>query len=123
MVIRISTQRASLTTELLVAMALLIGVLAPVAYSFAAERRYARAAYQHAVAMEIVDGEMEVLAAGEWRSHLFGAHDYEVNAEAAANLPPGHFRLTIAEKKLTLEWSPDRRMPGLPVIIRQASLP
>src|SRR5207247_5331359 len=53
-----------LMVELLVAMALITGALLPLAYSLASERRLVRATYQRAVAMEIVDGEMEVLAAG-----------------------------------------------------------
>ena len=57
-------QRGSLMVELLVALAILTGVLLPLAYSFVSERRLARSAYQRAVAMEIVDGEMEVLLAG-----------------------------------------------------------
>ncbi len=57
-------ERGGLMVELLVAMALLVGALLPLAYSIASEMRYARAAYQRAVAMEIVDGELEVVAAG-----------------------------------------------------------
>jgi hypothetical protein len=98
-------QRASLLVELLVAMALLTGVLLPLAYSFASERRYARAAYQRAVAIEIVDGEIEVLASGEWRAYRNGTQDYHVNAGAATNLPPGKFLLRIGEHKVRLEWA------------------
>jgi hypothetical protein len=97
-------QRASLLVELLVAMALLTGVLLPLAYSFASERRYARAAYQRAIAMEIVDGEIEVLAAGEWRAYPNGTHEYKVNGGAATNLPPGRFLLTISNRSARLEW-------------------
>src|SRR5712691_10335712 len=86
-------QTASLMIELLVAMALLTGALLPVAYSLTSEKRYARACYQRAVAMEIVDGEMETLLAGEWRAFKSGTNEYKVNAAAAANLPPGRFLL------------------------------
>jgi hypothetical protein len=61
MVIRTQPDRArqtgALTTELLVALALLVGLLLPLAYSFVSERKLVRACYQRAVAMEIVDGE------------------------------------------------------------------
>ena len=66
------------------------------AYSFASERRLARAYYQRAVAMEIVDGEMEVLLAGEWRDFPPGTQDYRVHCGAATNLPPGRFILSVA---------------------------
>jgi len=108
-------QRAALTTELLVAMALLTGALLPFAYSFTAEKRLARSYYQRAVAMEIADGEMEVLAAGEWRSFKSGWQDYPVHAAAITNLPPGKFRLEVGNEKLRLEWQPSIQMQGGPV--------
>jgi hypothetical protein len=99
-------RHGSLLIELLVAMAILSGVVLPLAYSIAAERRYSRAVYQRAVAMEIVDGEMEVLAAGGWRVWTNGTMDYPVHALAATNLPPGKFILTSTPEKLRLEWRP-----------------
>jgi hypothetical protein len=113
---RLMYQRAFLTTELLVAMALLVGALLPVAYAIASERRLARAYYQRAVAMEIVDGEIEVLAAGEWRAFAPGAHEYQVHAGAATNLPPGRFVLTIQTGKARLEWIPAVKMHGGAVV-------
>src|SRR5258706_10214456 len=106
----------ALTTELLVAMALLTGVLLPLAYSFASEKRLARACYQRAVAMEIVDGEMEVLAAGEWHSYPVGVRDYSVHSTAATNLPPGHFLLTVETNNIRLAWEPAVPMHGGSVI-------
>ena len=97
-----SRQSAALTTELLVAMALLITALLPFAYSFAAEKRLARSYYQRAVATEIVDGEMEVLVAGEWRSFKSGWQDYSVHAAAVTNLPPGKFKLEVRPIELGL---------------------
>ena len=97
-------QRAALSIELIVATAMLLGALLPLAYSIASEKRFARAAYQHAVAMEIVDGEMETLVAGEWRAFAPGVHEYSARATAAANLPPGRFLLTVEASKVRLEW-------------------
>ena len=105
----------SLMVELLVAMALLIGVLFPLAYSFFSERRLARAYYHRAVAMEIVDGEMEALLAGQWRAFPPGTHDYRVNAGAATNLPPGRFILTVQPDKVRLRWQPALKDRGGPV--------
>ena len=108
-------QSGFLMVELLVALALVVAVLLPFAYSFAAERRLALASYQRAVAMEIVDGEMEVLAAGEWRAFPPGTHDYHVQAGAATNLPPGRFILSIQPAKLRLRWQPAIKDHGGPV--------
>jgi hypothetical protein len=105
----------ALSTELLVAMALLVAALFPLAYSFASERRLARSYYQRAVAMEIVDGEMEVLLAGEWRSYKPGVQEYHIKGSAVTNLPPGRFQLEVAKEKVRLEWLPTAQMQGGPV--------
>jgi hypothetical protein len=101
--------------ELLVAVALVIGGLFPLAYSFVSERRLARAYYHRAVAMEIVDGEMETLLAGEWRAFPPGTQDYRVHAGAATNLPPGRFILTVQPDKVRLRWQPALKDHGGPV--------
>jgi hypothetical protein len=110
-----------LLVELLVALAILAGVLLPLAYSFLSERRLMRAYYQRAVAMEIVDGEMEALLAGEWRAFSPGTHDYRVHAGAATNLPPGRFILSVQPDKLRLRWQPALKDRGGPVT-REAML-
>ena len=107
--------------ELLVAMALLTGAVLPLAYSIAAEQRFARVNYQRAVAMEIVDGELEVLAAGEWRHFSPGRHEYEVRAGAATNLPPGHLWLTLEPGKVRLQWQPDEKRHG-GAVVREVKL-
>ena len=101
--------------ELLVAVALVIGGLFPLAYSVVSERRLARAYYNRAVAMEIVDGEMEMLLAGEWRVFPPGTQDYRVHADAATNLPPGRFILTVQPDKVRLRWQPALKDRGGPV--------
>ena len=111
----------SLSIELIVAVAILLGALLPLAYSLSSEKRFARAAYQHAVAMEIVDGEMEALLAGEWRGFTPGAHEYHVRAQAARNLPPGKFLLTLDAQKLRLEWL--KQGKPVPSLVREAKLP
>jgi hypothetical protein len=95
-----------LTIELIVAVVILVGVLIPVGFSIIGDQRLARNYYTRAVAMEIVDGELEVLAAGEWRSFPSGAHPYEVRAASAKNLPPGQFTLTVDDQRVRLEWNP-----------------
>ena len=106
---------AFLMVELLVAMALVVVILLPFAYAFTGERRVALASYQRAVAMEVVDGEMEALLAGEWRAFKPGTHDYHVHAGAATNLPPGRFILTVQPDKVRLRWQPALKDHGGPV--------
>lgn len=111
-----------LMVEILVGLAIVLGTLLPLAYSFAAERRLALAEYQRAVAMEIVDGEMEALLAGQWRAYSAGTHEYTVHAGAATNLPPGKFTVTLNAGKVRLHWQPAKKDHGGPVT-REAVLP
>jgi hypothetical protein len=114
-------QCGSLMAEMMVAVAILMIAIVPVAYSFDAEKRAARATYDHAIAMEIVDGEMEVLLAGEWRAFTPGTHPYPVKANALTNLPPGQFVLTLTTNQVRLEWKPSMTRRGGSVV-REATL-
>ena len=98
--------------ELLVAMVMLAVAVFPLAFSLAGEKRLARSYYQKAVAMELVDGEVEALAAGQWRAFPPGTHEYHVQAGAATNLPPGHFLLTLQPSKIRLAWVPEVKRHG-----------
>lgn len=108
--------------ELAVALGILAVAIVPLGYLLHQERQLARAYYYRAVAMEIVDGEMEILAAGEWRAFPEGSHPYTVRGEAANNLPAGKFVLTLREKRIRLEWLPGQ--PGCGgKVAREASAP
>ena len=108
-------RRGSLLLELTVAVGILMYVFGSFAASFLHEVKLGKACYWRAVALHIVDGEMEALLAGELAAYAEGAHDYEIRADAAANLPPSTFVLTRKGKRLTLEWRPDRPGRGGPV--------
>ncbi len=111
-------ERAWLMIELLAAMVLLGAALVPLAFSLAAEKRLARAYYQKAVATEIVDGELEVLAAGQWKRFPQGKSEYRVDALAVTNLPPGQFNLEVRDGLVRLEWKPAGRGHG-GVVVRE----
>lgn len=121
MVKRRQGRRANLTIELVAALGVLTAVVIPYAFSVAYEIRLCRVNYHRAVAMEIVDGEMEVLAAGEWRSFQPGTHSYTVQAAAAKNLPPGRFLFTMNGRRVQLEWLPERS--GMKGVRREVTLP
>lgn len=105
-------ERGSFMVELMVAMAVLGIALIPMAFSFAQEQQLCRTYYYRAVAMEIVDGELEILATGEWRQFRKGSRPYRVHAESAQNLPPGRFVLTINSQRVRLEWIPNKKNQG-----------
>lgn len=107
---------AMLMTELMVAIAFLSIAVLPLALSFAKEHQYLRNCYQRAVAVEMVDGEMELLVAGEWQSYPNGRHVLTPTGSAVTNLPPGTLELTVVGKRLRLEWRPTGRHQGGGVI-------
>jgi hypothetical protein len=97
-----------LMTELLIAMAILILAVIPLAMCFVQESKVLRQSYQRAVAMELIDGEMEILLAGEWRSFKEGTQSYPLSGDAQKNLPPGQAVLSITGKHVRLEWQPEK---------------
>ena len=107
--------------EMVMAMAILVIAMLPLAFSVNSDARLFRATYQRAVAMEIVDGEMEILAAGAWRDFPEGPQPYTVHANAAANLPPGQFQLTRTGHHLRLEWRP-RKKQGIGPVVREVTV-
>jgi hypothetical protein len=111
-----ANETAALMTELMIGMAILGIAIFPLAYSFAKEHQYLRSCYQRAVAMEIVDGEMEVLLAGDWHTFPNGVHTLTSRAQSATNLPPGTLQLTVADRNLRLEWLPSGKDQGGKVI-------
>jgi hypothetical protein len=109
-----------MVAELLVAIAILALAMIPLAYSFRSEERLVRAHYNEVVAMEIIDGEMEMLRAGNWRAFLEGEQEYPVIAESRTNLPAGKFLLIRSNCTLRLEWRPEKK--GMGGIIRREAL-
>lgn len=105
-------RHGSTTLELIVAIGILGYLLGVFAATQFHELRLAKASYYRAIAIEIVDGEMEALLAGEWKAHPEGIHIYKARAEAARNLPGGWLALTREGKSLKLEWLPGRRGRG-----------
>ena len=113
--IRIEKKRrsqGSLQFDLVIAMTIVVIALLPLTSSIRQERQLCRGLYYRAVAMSIVDGEAEVLLAGEWQHYEQGTHTYRVTAKAAANLPEGRFILNRTNQSIQLSWTPDRRTHG-----------
>jgi hypothetical protein len=110
-----------LEVDLMVGLAILTLAIVPLGYSFVRERQVLRIEYSRSVANEIVDGEMEILAAGAGKNLPDGSQNYSVHANAASQLPPGHFQLTKNGNQLRLEWTPDKKH-GLGPVVRETTL-
>ena len=115
------SRRAFLMVDVVVGMAMLVLAIFPLAYTLNSETHLFRATYQRALAMEIVDGEMEILAAGEWRAFPEGTHPYPVAARAAANLPDGLFQLTRTGPHVRLAWIPAEKS-GIGPVVREVTV-
>ena len=115
-------RRGFLEVDLVVGLAILTLAVVPLGYSFARERQMLKIEYQRSVANEIVDGEMEILAAGDGKNFPEGAQVYPVHARAIAALPPGKFELTRTGNHLRLEWNSDKKH-GIGAVIRETTLP
>ena len=115
------SRRGFLMMDAVVAMAILSLAIVPLGFSFVRERHVLKIEYLRSVANEIVDGEMEILAAGDWKTFPDGAQKYSVRAGAAASLPPGHFQLTKTGNHLRLEWTPDKRQ-GIGAVVREVTV-
>ena len=113
--------RGFMEVDLMVGLAILTLAVLPLGYSFVRERQVLKIDYCRSVADEIVDGEMEILAAGAARGLPEGSQNYVVHADASSQLPPGHFQLTKSGDHLRLEWSPDVRR-GYATVVREATL-
>jgi hypothetical protein len=116
-----SSQRGFLEVDLLVGLAILTIAILPLAYSFAQEQKLLHMQYSHSVANEIMDGEMEILLAGEGKTLPDGSQTYPIHSSAAAGLPPGHFQLTKSGTHLRLEWEADPGK-GIGSLVREGDM-
>jgi hypothetical protein len=110
-----------LMVDVMIGLAILTIAVFPLGFSFVRQRQVLRIEYYRCVANEIVDGEMEILAAGDWENFPDGAQSYTVHANAAAKLPQGHFQLTKTGNHLRLEWTPDKRQ-GIGAVVREITV-
>ena len=107
--IRLARRRAFLQLDMAIALSLLALVFIPLSVSSSGGLDLARRHYFEAVALQLIDGEMDVLLAGERRKYTTGEHRITPVGEAVQNLPEGEFVLTVHDQKLTLAWVPTKR--------------
>ena len=106
---RLANRLAFLQLDVAVAITVLALVFIPLSVSSSGDLDLARRHYFEAVALQLIDGEMDVLLAGEHRKYTTGEHRITPVGEAVQNLPEGEFVLTVHDQKLTLAWVPTKR--------------
>ena len=111
---RSGRRRGQLQIDCLVALGLIMTVVLPLGYGFLHSQRLMRQTYQRALVTELIDGELEVLAAGEWRNQAMGMHEYPMRGGALTNVPAGRWLLTRNDRVCRLEWQPTDPRQHLP---------
>ncbi len=106
---RLANRLAFLQLDVAVAITFLALVFIPLSISSSGDLDLARRHYFEAVALQLIDGEMDVLLAGERRKYTTGEHRITPVGEAVQNLPEGEFVLTVHDQKLILAWVPTKR--------------
>ena len=114
------SRRGALEVDMLIALTLLFAAAIPLMCTFSTDARGLRFGYDRAVAMECVDGEMEILAAGAWRNQPLGTNQITLSGNAAKNLHPPTATLIRQAGSIRVEWRPDGRRA---VIAREVKLP
>ena len=105
---RLAKRLAFLQLDVAIALTVLALVFIPLSVSSSGGLDLARRHYFEAVALQLIDGEMDVLLAGERRKYTTGEHRITPVGEAVQNLPEGEFVLTVHDQKLTLAWVPKK---------------
>ena len=100
--------RAFLQLDVAIALTVLALVFIPLSVSSSGDLDLARRHYFEAVALQLIDGEMDVLLAGEHRKYIPGEHRIKPVGDAVQNLPEGEFVLSVQDEKLTLAWMPKK---------------
>ena len=114
-------QRGFLQIDLIVGLAILSIAILPLGYSFQRERKALQVECYRSVINELVDGEMEILAAGAAKNLPDGSQTLAVQSRAAEKLPAGHFQLTKSQNHLHLEWQADEKC-GIRPVVRETTL-
>lgn len=103
-------RRGGILMELLVALALLALVLLPLAGGFAGQRRMAKQLSQRLVLTELIDGEMEFIAAGRWRRFTEGTNTLEIEMPPGFLPPPGRTFVIRNVNHFKVVWEPETRL-------------
>lgn len=121
--LRIRTARRGwMNVDLAVALGLLVVLVLPLAHGLVGERRLLDAELRRAALIELLDGELEILLAGEWKSRPEGESDVALAGAGAERLPAGRCVLVKNGRHLRLEWRPEKR-PGAVAASKEAVVP
>lgn len=110
-----------LEADLVIALALLLVAVLPLAYAFRADFKALRFANERAAALSLVDGQMELLMAGGARTLAQGTNVITLTGAAVANLSTNRALVIREGGRIRLEWRPAGRSSA--GVIREGTLP
>ena len=99
---------AFIQLDIAVAIVILGLIFIPLSVTSSAKLDLARRHHFEAVALNLIDGEIDVLLAGEIKKYKLGKSLITPPGEAVGSLPKGEFILTLNEKTIKLEWVPKK---------------
>lgn len=100
------TKKGVLLTEMIVAISVLVILTSVLVPKILSDKQALRDLYYRSVAMEILDGEMEILLSGEWQNYKEGITNFTPRANALKILPKGIWRISLSNQSIKLEWIP-----------------
>lgn len=97
---------AFIQLDVAVAIAILMLVFIPLTVTSSGKLDLARRHHVEAVVLQLIDGEIDVLLAGELKKYKAGEQRITPSGDVVEMLPKGDFVLTVKEKQLELVWVP-----------------
>ena len=102
---RLAKHLAFIQLDLMLAVSILMLLFIPFGVTSSGKLDLARRQHFEAVALQMIDGELDVLLAGERQKYPLGETP---PGEAVKTLPVGEFILIVKEKQLFLAWVPEK---------------
>lgn len=102
-------RRGGVLMELIVGLALLAGVLLPLTGGFVSQRRMAAQLSKRLVLTELIDGELEFIAAGRWKEFNEGTNAFVIEMPPGFVPPAGRSYLVRESDHFRLLWEPDTK--------------
>jgi hypothetical protein len=98
--------------ETILALALTAAVLLPISGIVVTQRRMASDLARHLMMIELVDGEMELIASGDWVRFSEGTHSIPLPSPEGFVPPVGELTLERHGREFRLTWRPTNRWIG-----------
>ena len=108
MTLRPTSRLAFIQLDLMLAVSILMLLFIPFGVTSSGKLDLARRQHFEAVALQMIDGELDVLLAGERQKYPLGEHKITPPGAAVKTLPVGEYILVVKENQLSIAWVPEK---------------